>query len=213
MSYKSGTIKYTLNGTLNGGEVFSFGFQTEVDGSPSQTQVDAGLGLITEWLGSTDSLGIRQHMSTNLKFTSCTAYGYAGGSSASVQSEGTLNIPGTHSDGPELPNQCAVVASLLTGKPGRSKRGRSYLPLLSDPQFQGQMAPSTCTQIAEAYANLMNAYLDGTASGLPQTPVVASITHGYNTPLTEVRVDTRWDVQRRRAAQEIVAGSGSADVG
>ena len=46
--------------------------------------------------------------------------------------------------------------------------------------------------------------LGGSASGLPQTPVVASSTHSINRPITRLVVDSRPDVQRHRAKGESI---------
>nr|CRY97302.1 hypothetical protein [uncultured prokaryote] len=202
MAYKAGTIRYSINGTMPQGEIFSTSICTEVD-TLNQDALDAGLGVLADWLTTTPYLQLKTYMPASVIVTELAAYGYDGGSSAAYQSNGPVNIPGTAGSAP-LPNQCAVVTSLLTGRPGRSKRGRMYWPLLAAPTSgDGQVSQTGIDLISNSVADLAHAW-DGSGTGLPQVGVVASLTHGYNTPITDVSVDSRFDIQRRRAASETI---------
>nr|CRY96137.1 hypothetical protein [uncultured prokaryote] len=204
MPYPAGVIKYVMSGTMPGGEIFSTGFQTKVDGTPTLTQLDAGLGLINAWFATTPATSMLHLQGGLVKYTKLSAYGYAGGSTADSQSEGPVNFGGSALDANFKPNQCTMVATLGTGRPGRSRRGRMYLPLNGCTLADYQVPNTEITIISVGIASLLQSFLDGTASGLPQTPVVASSTHSYTTDITTVSVDSRYDVQRRRAESEAI---------
>jgi hypothetical protein len=97
------------------------------------------------------------------------------------------------------PHQVAVCVSLLTGIPGRSRRGRAFWPamggvLTSPSGVQGNPTPLA---IGEAYQALIEAVEDRSGVDALQA-VVHSSTLALNTPVTSIRVGDRLDVQNRR---------------
>lgn len=108
------------------------------------------------------------------------------------------------------PLQVAHVVSLLTATPrGLAHAGRVYLPpidetLLSTGQWTTAQANARSAVFATMLTSL-NATIPGNAS------IMSKVGGGAVHPVTNVRCDTRPDVQRRRAAQQIgVLGSLSA---
>lgn len=102
-----------------------------------------------------------------------------------------------------MPFQCAAVISLLTGRPGRSYRGRMYWPIFSAAIAATtlQLPGATTVSYAEAAAAMLTDI--GTAAGvdLAMKPCVASKKLGITDFITQVRVGTVVDTQRRRRNQ------------
>lgn len=87
-----------------------------------------------------------------------------------------------------------------------------YLPLNGCSLADGQVPTAEIGYISAGIASLLQDFLDGSGSGLPQTPCVASSTHNYTTDITAVSVDSRYDVQRRRAESEAILRRSVADL-
>jgi hypothetical protein len=201
------TVKVVIGGNQFGGEEFAYGFQLDGSNIDGQLALTNLLGVVVGSLNgnflTTDVKGI---FHTSTVWHSVRLYLYKGGSQASLIAERTdLNVAGTGSSGP-LPLQCAIVASLETGVPGRSNRGRSYLPTPSL-QVMGansQVTSTVCTVLANAYAAMLTG-IKQSSNGA--NPVVASATKGAMTPLSNVRVDSAVDTQRRRRNKVVPAAS------
>lgn len=119
----------------------------------------------------------------------------------------TLGVP-VKGQGSSLHDvQTAIVASLRTGRPGGSNRGRMYLPAIGVSVSGGRLggAPS-----AAELATDVAGWLHDVCSGFPRgagftpalVPVIASRTKDALTAVTEVAVGDRLDSQRRRRGGE-----------
>jgi hypothetical protein len=99
-----------------------------------------------------------------------------------------------------LPLQTALVASFISGFPGRSNRGRIYLPCLT-PVLDSQSARLAPNDV-QAYANDFSRWLSRIAAAAPggalTVPVIVSLTKGTQVPITSVRVGDVLDNQSRR---------------
>lgn len=111
-----------------------------------------------------------------------------------------LTTPKAGSSTPTKPFQTSIVASLLTGRPGRSYRGRLYWPFLGS-----SISTSTLripTSFTQSFANDMAALLTAIATTLAPdqatAPVVVSQTLNVATPITQISVGDVVDTQRRR---------------
>jgi hypothetical protein len=201
------TVKCVISGTLPSGEIFAFGFQMDGSGISGQLALTQLLGVVSGSLtGNFLTTAVKALFGTGVVFTTVSLYYYNGGSTAALQAQNSgINTPGT-SAAAQLPDQCALVVSLLTGIPGRTKRGRLYLPPMSAGLMNGngQLSSATCTTVAAAMAAFFNG-IRTSANGAQ--PVVASATAGTKTPLTSVRVDSIVDTQRRRRNKIIPAAS------
>lgn len=98
------------------------------------------------------------------------------------------------------PFQTAVVASLLTGRPGRSFRGRLYWPALNV-TLSGTTLRLSAGQ-GQAFANAMAEFLTDISAASPADPSltlsVVSQTLNVATPVNLISVGDVLDVQRRR---------------
>lgn len=197
MAYQSGTIKAIVSGHSLKGEIFAFGWQ--MDGTSITTQ--AALEAL-----ATDIVGLLENTTTNafLLNTMTTAegldaldlYQYSGGAKATSQAHAILTGMAGKKATVSFPLQVACCVTLLTGKPGRSKKGRLYLPGSGMGFNAGEFASGDVDAIAAGFNTLFQDLHDR----VPSTPVVvASSVLGTNTPVTQVRVDSKPDTQRRRS--------------
>lgn len=97
-----------------------------------------------------------------------------------------------------MPRQTSMVVSLLTGFPGRSRRGRVYLPYtLSSLASGARFSPVQITPVLTGFAALLARF--ATASADPDfNAVVWSRKLGTTLPITSIAIGDIPDVQRRR---------------
>lgn len=190
MPIPANVARVVLSGRVSGGEDFSTGFWVSGAGSADALLTDVMKHVTTFWQSFTDD------MYTSQVLTKVSVYHYAaGGSQASGQAEQAVNIPGTRAT-PGSPLSTSVVVTTLTGAPGRSNRGRMYLPFVGLMGLDGRLADPTAAQrMAQAVAAFLGA-IRGDGDGF--TPVVVSTTHTAAKTITSVRADDVPDSQRRR---------------
>lgn len=127
-------------------------------------------------------------------------YGYAGGPDAPAQVVGEA-ITDIEGDGAvRCPTTTAVVASLRTGVPGASYRGRIYWPgqgaqVTGEGMLGGTAGPS---QLAQAFSALLELLAAASPNVGTVFPGVYSGTKDLITPVIEVAVGSVPDSQRRR---------------
>lgn len=143
----------------------------------------------------------------------CRLYAYATEGATQAGTVGVSSgaaVAGTTS--PIMPPQVAIVASLRTDFPGRSNRGRVYIPnrtaVLST---DGQVTASVCTAVATAVANFLSLARTRTVRGGNLVPIVDSST-APDTEVTRVTVDSILDTQRRRRDKLVAATNASANL-
>ena len=98
------------------------------------------------------------------------------------------------------PFQSALVATLQTGRPGRSYRGRMYLPFLTSAFNAGKISTTSVTlgARAAAVADLLADTATAASSFPGLQPAVVSKAADAVTSVTSVRVGDIMDTQRRR---------------
>lgn len=112
--------------------------------------------------------------------------------------EYALPAPVTGSADASSPPQVAAVTSLLTGRPGRSYRGRMYWPHLYGALTDGQLGPTDAQNLATQMATFLGDAGEAAGTDFAMVPVVYSTVLGTVSFVTTVRVDTVLDTQRRR---------------
>lgn len=198
-------MRLSIKGTLPGGEVFSINptyrldVPTEVP-NPSNLASSIATALVARTI-PTDITGLISTESfwTSLRVELRTANFQlmgVGENSYSPALKGTG--PSTH------PPQTAVVASLRTALPGRSGRGRLYLPATGlGLQSTLQMTETQATNIATAVKTWVSD-LAATATAAYPAPgplhlfVVHSKKNNTAQDVSAIQVDTVLDSQRRR---------------
>jgi hypothetical protein len=194
MPYPANTARVVLHATVGGTEEMQTGFwihtATAADAQDLATELAP---LVTTFLQATQN-GTYQ----TVTWDRLDVYTYTGGSTkAAGQGTATLAVTGTTSgNGPAL-DTCGVL-TLLTGLPGRSRRGRMYLPYHLPIANGTTMADATMNARANALVDLIDAV--NTAQGGIAVSVVSG-TLGQYFPVTGVQYDLIPDVQRRRVNQ------------
>jgi hypothetical protein len=210
MAIPAGVYHVVFGGPLVGGEQWESGFWVEGALPPDEGAANA---LAELWYGQmTDddtSGGLvvfgTAFWSVDISVTYCKIYAYpTGGPSATIIGEHDPT-PYAGTVARSVPNQCSLVISLRTGLAGRSHRGRMYLPIGTlDGGTLGQVPESTASNCGDIWAAC---FTDWNASGDNGTVVVMSSAKTSAAPITSVVVDTKVDIQRRRAMKQSATGS------
>jgi hypothetical protein len=95
-----------------------------------------------------------------------------------------------------LPDQCTLVVTLLTGFAGRRNRGRMYLPYQAGTMTNGQAVQANIDPLALWWSNLIHAWNSHIGT---QHVVVLSQVAGASHSVNAVQIDSKIDIQRRRA--------------
>lgn len=206
-------IRSTITGSLPGGDIFecSQWFDgTAIGNDFTKFQAFAGVvvGSIT---GNLLTTAVKALYNVGVTFDKLDCYGYPnGGPHAGLHWQVAIGAAGSSST-LALPNQVATVVTLLTGRPGRSYRGRTYLPPVHTAAMLGtnQLSTANATTLANAYAGYLQGVHDS-SSGAPA--VVSSSKLGAMTLINAVQVDTVFDTQRRRRNKVVAAGKPQAAV-
>jgi len=193
-------VKVSVRGTMAGGvQDVSWGFwlgvgnvdfisQSDLDGITAdvKTAVDAFLqtSTVAKWWTS-------QEVFTGVQ---CYAY-FASSVTADLQAEALFAAGRAGSGTANHPKETSIVVSLRSGTPGRSGRGRFYLPATGIAMdATGVVSSDTDVDNLGNAADTMFTTL-GTATW---ELVVASFTKGRVYPVTSLVTDNRPDTQRRR---------------
>lgn len=184
-----------IRGTLPGGEVWSTGFWTANGAPENYNQLSADTFYTNVSNGASSVVGI---LAANLwpagtVFTGVDLYVYGpAGQGAVAKYSKDGNIAGTVAV--VTPNQTAIVASLRTDLATARGRGRMYFPANGGTLTAGGLFQSTGAQgLSTAVAALLG----------PLDAVIVSEADGASRLVTQVRVDQRPDVQRRRADKQV----------
>lgn len=199
-----GFVRLVAGGTMAGTQTWSTGVAVAAGGiEQTQTQVD---GLLTAFRNAFTTLwgaagagvlGARNDSTVNLR--TFRAYYYATGAApVTLQAaQDVAPINGTSSQA-ALPYQVAVVASLLTGRPGRSFRGRMYLPYTAATfAADHQLSQPNVDSLAAALKTMFDSINTYTTANGPGDVAVAGSAGPI--PISQVRVDSELDIQRRRS--------------
>lgn len=196
MAYPARSLRMVAVGDLPSGETWNTGLWALTD-APITSYADLVLSLAVPQSAFNDLFAfLHDFWSATTQARELRAYYYSGGEFGSV-AEFSATVPldaNTGAGSPILPDQCTPVASLRTGRAGRSYRGRMYLPY---PKLAltaaGQMGSSAADDLATAVAACITAINGG---GMAVS--VVSATQASAVPVTNVLIDTVVDTQRRR---------------
>jgi hypothetical protein len=207
MPIPSGYSRSTFSGHLRNGEEFAWSVwcdEAPSDQAATQSQADAfanDFNVAAATTGNPNAL-----IDSDSGYDTVTVYSYLTSSGRATHiAEASIARAGTGSSG-VLPNQAALVVTLLTDNAGRRSRGRVYLPCNGLDLATGQAAGGTVTNVATWFANFLTA-LNGDLGD--QHVVVLSQVGEVSTPITSTRVDSKIDTQRRRSKSETVLSKSS----
>lgn len=214
MGIPAGVEHVVFGGGLPGGEVWQSGYWCEgnlpTTAAEATSEAELHLSMIEDTTSGPWYLS-RTMYAPAITLDWCRVYVYpTGGPAATFVGDYSATVAGTGSAYP-LPNQCSLVATLLTGLSGRANRGRMYLPAPSSGQgATGQASSGNCSNIANYWAAHFGEL--NTSTGTGNVVVVSAKGSGATHLVSQVRVDSRYDVQRRRANKQLVNSSSSSNV-
>lgn len=189
-------VKVVFLGALPGGESWSTSFWLSVDHALAQTDLTNTLQEVDTAFaaGGGAYAGLKLVNPAQVTIATLLGYQYQGGTKAAVQAQyASTYVPGSVTA--DKPNQTALVCSLRTGMPGRSHRGRMYLPFLSGSMGNnGLTSSANVLTIAQGLATSF-----GTINGSGFGKVcVCSQSRSAMFPINQVIADHVLDTQRRR---------------
>lgn len=157
------------------------------------TAIKAGFAVTGEFAG------LKTLLSSSGALTTVRAQ-YLTGAPATVQQQGdSPATPVTGNATLSMPPQCSRVISLLTGRPGRSFRGRNYWPSLSGSISATLKVNSPSGQgLADEWVELYDLITASIPGAVALEPGVYSPTLDVVTSVTSVSVGDVIDTQRRR---------------
>jgi len=203
-------FRVAIRGTLNASETFQFGFHVTdgllIDASAQDVADSVRDSFSDQWDVLVGSQTPQSIYPTTTVFTGVTAYELdeETGSATDVAEAGFTGVAGTSSN-PALPPNVAMCVSLLTGAPGRSKRGRLYMPAPQrDIVATGGLIPAvTQTTLATFWRETLEGINGGT---LGFECVVYSRALSASRRITQVRVGQVFDSQERRRRSLVDTG-------
>lgn len=193
--------RVSLIGSISGGEIFDTSFWVEGPVIASDTAANAFALTCKNAIDTAANSALRALIGSTTSYDQCRVYCYPdGGPSATFIGSALFSgFIGT-ATGNILPYQSCMVITLHTGFAGRRRRGRMYLPangaVLGSHQFNGTNVSNVCTAMAAAFTAI-NASGAGT-----RVSVMSQVGDGLVTHVNEVAVDSKVDIQRRRAGHE-----------
>lgn len=174
------------------------------------------------WLGDAEAATLTwmsggDHAPNLLMSNDCTYLGNrlyyypANATSAELVAERLFSSPPAGVGGNIMDQRTSIVASTLTGIAGRSFRGRRYIPCDGATLTLHQLDVNEITGLADAEATLFTTL--GAVAFLTTSlqPVIVN-NRDFPTAITQVRVDSKLDTQRRRSDKIGALHTISADV-
>ncbi len=206
MTILQNTVKVTIQGTAPGGEQFQTGFWLRDTPINSQAAANTLASAVVTSLGGGLLAFLVTAINADTAYTAVRVYAYpSGGPLASFVGEALIAGGTGTSTAASLPLQIASVATLHTGFAGRRYRGRMYFPVnalaLTAHQFNSSLYSGLSSNVRAFFVSV-----NGIA-GVGEVVVLSQVGTGDAVPVTSVFVDSRPDVQRRRAASLTPAGN------
>ena len=210
MGVPARVVRANIRATVGASEeiVHTLHFQrvnTTVQDDPSLQ--DIANKIVEEWTSVIDDAQgtgsvLNNRLRSDLEYQSVNTYSLSPAGLATEQAEALFpdGIGGSSPADP-LPPDVAIVASLRTGLPGRSKRGRLYLGGFVTPACVagGRVETNLAATIGQALASFGSDMKMTSLTGVDRLNwTVLSRTTTSTQKITQVRVGNIFDTQRRR---------------
>jgi hypothetical protein len=197
-------VRLVHKGTLSGSQTFSFGITMRAPSVPTQGSLDTFVaGCKTAFNTYASSAGgLTSFISSTDSYSSMRAYYYPANSSHSTLESGTT-LAQAGSAVRTLPFQCALVVSLRSSVPGRTGRGRYYLPLSIAAQLAaGQVTSSNLASLGTLSAaylhNLQQVPFDPVNGATCVVSVASLLVPRPALTIVQLIIDSVVDTQQRR---------------
>jgi hypothetical protein len=194
-------MRVSLIGAGPGSEVFDTSFWLW-SGAPATGEAANTLAAQIRdlWAAGPVDNTLRALLTANQNYTEVRVYSYPnGGPNAGAIGVASIALADGQGNGSGRgPLQQTMVATLLTPFAGRRSRGRMYLPAAGlAVGSDNQWPQANCTTVANDLAAFLSAVQGIAAIG--NVSVISQVGAGLATPVNRIRVDTKPDIQRRRA--------------
>lgn len=212
MAIPSGVIRCVLEGTRAANEIMNTGFWLTGATVTSQGDANDFAEAVGTLLSTTYSAAITGLSRSTDVWHGLTTYCYpTGGPLATYIGSFAFTKAGTASAA-TLPLQTCAVLTLQTGLNGRRNRGRMYLPAsgIAVEATAFNFDATTVTTVTTAWQGFMNEW--NANISFPSKIAVVSSAGSAAHEVTSIRMDTRPDVQRRRANSQTVSSSVSKPI-
>lgn len=198
-------LKWVIEGTMESTQTWSCGFYTSHSGTddpPTPAQLAACLNDLSDAFEEWASV-CKAYWSAQTSYTGVALYAYDPNTIRARSVSRLTDDAIVGSGAAPHPTQTSLVASMRTELSGASSRGRCYMPYTAGTlDVSSQVPAGDCTTIANSWATLLTAVnsQDLDPHGITnQQCVVASFTTATAIRIDTVVVDSRPDIQRRRA--------------
>lgn len=200
MARPSNVTRVIINGHLEGGEVFNWGFW--LDGTPtSQSLANTWAQTLADYFETYALTALAGTLDADSGYDGVTIYAYPDpAQGAAFTAEAAIDSGTGTSVAASLPQQVAWVVTTRTGLPGRARRGRMYIPVnalaLTNHQLTTTQNASLLDAVATYVQNINN------NADLGNVTVVSQVGVGQENNVSQLTSDSRLDIQRRRANSE-----------
>jgi hypothetical protein len=202
----AGVNRIVVVGHSPSGEIFNTGVWTFGDVPTTEALATAFAASARDVFLATAQAAMEFYLSPASGFDEIRTYHYpTGGPSASFLGVAPIASGAGTGTEADLPLQIAAVTSLRTGLPGRTRRGRMYWPVNRRTLANHQLDEPDVANIGGAVAGFLTGINAAAALGI--CTVVSQVGAGSHAFVTSVVVDSRLDVQRRRATDQTVSFS------
>lgn len=201
-SYAYGRV--VLGGTLGAADSWSTSFAFSGADVVSPAALQAALNDFSSdahdwWTGGSPSISATVAGDTYLG--SIRAYYYeAGSTTADTVAEYVYSSPINGGSTEKLSARDAMVVTLLTGHPGRSYKGRMYIPCNGATLTDHQFSNTDVTNVATATADLLTAWNALTSTGISVAAVAGKTAL---TVISQTRCDSIPDTIRARSRKMV----------
>lgn len=204
------SARVVISGQIAGSESFAFGFWMD-DTVTTAAAANTAAAAVASAFSTNALTRLAALLATDSSYLQVDYYGYTTATGAATFHGQASIASGTGTGtGSSLPYQCACVVTLHTLFAGRRHRGRMYVPVNSATLSQHQLTSTQIGNINGACQDFLSAV--NASSSVPGTVAVISQVIGEETVVSSISVDSRVDIQRRRASGIAAAASTSGTI-
>jgi hypothetical protein len=207
--------KISFGGTIGPSQDWSCGYSFLFDGTLIEVDMQAiaqaaAAAARTAWNAGSGG-GIQNINAADTGLYYARSYWYPAGTDK-AQLVGEAPVIGTNvgNGSNQMPTTVALVVSTKSGLPGRSRRGRMYLPATSVALTNHQLGQQQVGALAGSIATMFDTMNSTVFAAGSLNCVIAAA--DIPIPITSVAIDSRPDTQRRRGDKVLAAFVGTAGV-
>lgn len=208
-SFPNPVVNIVFSGSMPGGERFAWGLWADCDIPLTQADANTTAAAVQAAFASNNT-NLLSLASTNTAYNLVTLTWF--NASGLAIKKATQTLGGVVGTGTVVhQTQSALVVTLITDIAAASYRGRIYLPADGAVLTLGQRTAAQTTATATSIAALLTAINTALPGAGAQLGVYSSKLVNVQ-PIIAVRVDSRMDVQRRRADKITIVGQATASI-